>query len=282
MKPAESTPDAQQTEEREEPSNGIGRARRNRLRPLPLALTILLAALAVGYAASPRKTLVRRRLMPGYWLLALQGKTHYDPELRILRRGHPDLPEIALTIDDGPRPRNSIPMLDALKAADARVTFYVVGSAAKAHPELIRRMIKEGHEVGSHTNEHLRLPTLTDAQARNTLRNADINVRLATGGYRMKTLRPPGGAIDARTAKIARDMGYTTALWSATSGDYETQSPERIVDEVMDGAENGAIVILHDAHEGTVKALPVLIRKLRASGYRLVTVQEMLERLKRK
>ncbi|MBW3624536.1 MAG: polysaccharide deacetylase family protein [Armatimonadetes bacterium] len=249
------------------------------VRLLALLLAMLVAGFGVFYAVSPHKSLIRRRMMPGYWILALQGKTLYDPDLKILRRGNPDLPEVAITIDDGPRPENSIPMLDALKAANARATFYVVGKSAKAHPELIRRMIAEGHEVGSHTNEHLRLPTLTDAQARNTLKNAEFNVRRATGGYRMKTLRPPGGEIDARTAKIAKELGYTTVLWSATSGDYESQSPDYIVQEVMDGAENGAIIILHDAHQGTVQALPMLIRRLREAGFKLVTVSEMLERL---
>ena len=254
------------------PRRGLAR------RLFPLAL-VLLAGLALFVAFSPRRSLVLRRLLPGYWLLAVQGKDLYDPDLRILRRGNPDLREVAITIDDGPRPENSIPMLDTLKRLDARATFYVVGRAAKRHPELIRRMVMEGHEVGSHTNEHLRLPTLTDAQARNTLRNADINVRLAANGYRMQTLRPPGGEIDARTANLAKEFGYDTVLWTDTSGDYAPQDPEAIVREVMGGVENGSIIILHDAHEGTVKALPRLIERLRAEGYRLVTVSEMLSRL---
>lgn len=252
---------------------------RGRLRLMALLAALLIAGFGIFYTLSPRKTLIRRRLMPGYWLLAVQGKTHYDPDLRILRRGSPHLREVAITIDDGPHPENALPMLDALKAMDARATFYVVGRAAKRYPEILQRMVAEGHEIGSHTNEHLRLPPLTDSQARNTLKNTDINVRLATGGYRMQTLRPPGGMIDARTAGIAKDLGYTTVLWSATSGDYETQSPEQIVREVMDGAENGAIIILHDAHAGTVKALPEIVERLRAAGFRLVTISEMLDHL---
>ncbi len=217
-------------------------------------------------------------MLPGYWLLVAQGKTLYDPDLKILRHGDPSRPEIALTIDDGPHPENAVPLLDALKVAHVKATFYVVGTQAKAHPAIIRRMIAEGHEVGSHTNEHLRLPSLTDAQFQNTLRNADINVRLAANGYRMTTLRPPGGDLNARSAALSRDMGYTCVLWSDTSGDYEDQSPDHIMDRVMDGAENGAIILLHDAHPGTVKALPVLLRRLKEQGFRFVTVSEMLRR----
>jgi peptidoglycan/xylan/chitin deacetylase (PgdA/CDA1 family) len=253
--------------------------------PRRMALLFALGCAAlfgVEYAASPHQSLLRRNFLPGYWLLALEGKTDFDPDLNILRHGNPELHEVAITIDDGPHPENALPLLDVLKAEKVPATFYVVGSEAKKHPEILRRMVAEGHEIGNHTNDHLRLPGLTDPQVRNEIKDDEINVHRAVPGYEIRTLRPPGGEFNERTAKRTKDLGYVTVLWSDTSGDYEDQSPDHIVDRVMDGLENGAIILLHDAHPGTVRALPLLLRKIKARDYRTVTISEMVSHLPKK
>jgi peptidoglycan/xylan/chitin deacetylase (PgdA/CDA1 family) len=254
--------------------------------PLRIAVFLLIfwciAFLGIYYQTSSHKTLLRRKFMPGYWLLALDGKIDYDSDLNLLRHGDRNRHEVAITIDDGPHPENSIPLLDELKAANVRATFFLVGAEAKKRPEILRRMIAEGHEIGNHTNDHFRLPVLNDGEIVKTIRNDEINVRRAVPQYRMKSFRPPGGEFTHHTALMTKNLGYATVLWSDTSGDYESQDPNQIVSQVMDGLENGAIILLHDAYPGTVKALPEILRKIKAEGYQMVTISEMVSHFQEK
>lgn len=253
---------------------------RNRRKTLWIGIAVGLAVgLGILYAVTPHHIAFFRQFLPGYILLRLQGKDCYDADLRLLRHGNPHLPEVALTFDDGPRPGVTEAILDILKRYRVPATFFVVGVRVKQAPDLLRRVVQEGHEIGSHTHTHLRLPTLTERQILNELRNNEIVVARAVPGLKIRLLRPPGGEFDRRTLQVARRLGYVTVLWSATAGDYENVPPSRIRSRIWDATDRGAIILLHESNRSTVAALPQLIEMLRAEGLRFVTVSQMLNHL---
>jgi peptidoglycan/xylan/chitin deacetylase (PgdA/CDA1 family) len=215
---------------------------------------------------------------PMFWLRRWRGQDLYDARLRLLYHGSRALPEVALTIDDGPHQPGDARLLEVLREYRVRATFFVIGENIKQHPAIVRRMLAEGHEVGNHTQTHLRLTMLMPRQVRNEIVNCDINYYRATGRH-LRLLRPPGGRYNDMVLREARRLGYTTVDETFGVGDYRPVSADFIVARVLRYAENGAIILLHDEQGATGAALPRIIRGLRRRGYRFVTVSEMIAHL---
>ncbi|HXH60962.1 MAG TPA: polysaccharide deacetylase family protein [Fimbriimonadaceae bacterium] len=203
----------------------------------------------------------------------------YDLPTDLLIRGNPDLREVALTIDDGPYGKTTSEILDTLRKEDVKATFFVVGRHVDEHPDLVRQMMAEGHEVGNHTYTHPRLTQITLQQARVELEECEDAVFRATGAH-MDLMRPPGMNYDERLLHLAQDMGYTTVHWNAVAGDYLPVKPEMIMKRILWQTHPGSVILLHDTEE-TSQALPRLIERLKSDGYRFVTVTQMLARLPR-
>jgi peptidoglycan/xylan/chitin deacetylase (PgdA/CDA1 family) len=184
-------------------------------------------------------------------------------------------PTVCLTFDDGPHLRTCTAILDVLRREQVRATFFVVGTRARDHPELLRRMLREGHEIGNHTWDHCRLTTLGPEQVRWELRSLhDLMVRCT--GVWPTLCRPPGGTYDARVLEICRDEGYRVCLWSVNAGDWVTgKTADQIAERVINRAQPGGIVLLHDDKPATPEALPSIIHALRERGYQFLTVSEM-------
>lgn len=182
---------------------------------------------------------------------------------------------IALTFDDGPS-SNLQSILDALSRADARATFFVVGKRCEGHEDLLRDIAASGSELASHSWDHQEVDadSSTSEVVRSLIRT---QVYLADAGCVPPTLfRPPAGHYDERLDGITAELGLATALWDIRSGDTDTDSSGKVVDEVMSQAHPGGIVLMHETSQATVDALPRVIDELRARGYRLVTVSELL------
>lgn len=202
-------------------------------------------------------------------------------ELRgdVLVRGNPFMREVALTFDDGPYGETTVQILDALKEQDVRATFFVVGKHVEARPDLVRRMLLDGHEVGNHTYSHPRLPELTLLQARDELNRCEAAFVAATGSH-MNLMRPPGMQYNGDVLRLAQDLGYVTIHGDVVAADYLPVDPEVIVARVMRQVDNGSVIVLHDS-PNTVQALPTILERLTARGYRFVTTTQMLSRLPR-
>ena len=207
------------------------------------------------------------------------GDLTYELRGDLLVRGNPSLREVALTFDDGPYGETTEQILDALKERGAQATFFVIGVHVEARPELIRRMLLDGHEVGNHTYSHPRLPELTLAQARQELVQCEAAFVAATGSQ-MNLMRPPGMRYNDDVLRLAQDLGYATIHWNVAAGDYVPVNPEAIVARVMQQATNGSVILLHDSPD-TAKALPTILQRLTEQGYRFVTTTQMLSRLPR-
>lgn len=212
------------------------------------------------------------------WNGARSPKT-YGLRDDILIRGNPDLREVALTFDDGPRPEIVRGILDTLGRFGARSTFFVVGSQVERSPAIVRRMMNEGHEVGNHSHSHPRLDGMEEAEIRRELVACDKAVFKATGAH-TNLFRPPGMRYDDTVVDAAQALGYVTVHWNVAAKDFTPVEPELVSARILDRVRPGSVILLH-AQEDTAKALPAILATLKQRGYRFVTVSQMLSRLPR-
>lgn len=212
------------------------------------------------------------------WNGARSPKT-YGLRDDILIRGNPDLREVALTFDDGPRPEIVRGILDTLGRFGARSTFFVVGSQVERSPAIVRRMMNEGHEVGNHSHSHPRLDGMEEAEIRRELVACDKAVFKATGAH-TNLFRPPGMRYDDTVVDAAQALGYVTVHWNVAAKDFTPVAPELVSARILDRVRPGSVILLH-AQEDTAKALPAILATLKQRGYRFVTVSQMLSRLPR-
>jgi peptidoglycan-N-acetylglucosamine deacetylase len=197
-----------------------------------------------------------------------------------------DYKRIALTFDDGPDDKMTSQILDHLAEKSAKGTFFVVGRNAMQNPKLIRRIYAEGHDIGNHTYSHKFLPDLTATEFDFEL-TATQRILEGQLGIHTTLFRPPyeGGALpDAPEApRIIADasrLGYLTVLGGVLPLDWlnpsATKIRDRVVAQVLSG--RGQVIVLHDwgQRQATVDAVPMIIDKLRAEGYKFVTIHELL------
>lgn len=215
-----------------------------------------------------------KRLAPGF----VEQKT-FQLNGDLLVHGNPSLKEIAITFDDGPYGETTSQILETLAENDVQATFFLVGRHIDAKPELVRQILDAGHEVGNHSYSHPRLTMITHDEAREELKKCEESFFRATGAH-MNLMRPPGMQFDDGILRLAQDMGYTTIHWNALAGDYVPVEPGMVVKRVLWQVQPGSVILLHDSPD-TAKALPELISRLKADGYRFVTVTQMLSRLPR-
>lgn len=240
----------------------------------------LLVVMMIGgwYWNEHRKTGFWESFNPIFWVHRWRGEDLYDSTTGVLRHGNRALKEVALTIDDGPHTPTGDMLLDILKRENVPATFFVVGIKMKERPDLIKRMVAEGHEVANHTFDHLRLPPLKPDQMRREINDNDINFYRIAGRH-LSLLRPPGVQYNNQVLDTAKELGYKTILVNVVSKDFEDQTPDFIVDRTLSRVENGSIILLHDDRMSTVVALPRILDALKRDGYRFVTVSEMLSHL---
>jgi peptidoglycan/xylan/chitin deacetylase (PgdA/CDA1 family) len=186
-------------------------------------------------------------------------------------------PFIAMTFDDGPVPKNTPRLLDMLAARGIKATFFTVGQNAAAYPNIIRRIVADGHELANHTWTHPWLTRLSDDAARLELqRSHDALLNIA--GVAPRMYRPPYGAISTRHEQwIKQEFGYPTIIWSVDCGDSKSHSTASSVRaNILRETRPGAIILVHDLHSWSVDAMPGTLDDLLVRGYRFVTMSQLL------
>lgn len=183
---------------------------------------------------------------------------------------------IAMTFDDGPHPQNTPRLLDILRARNVKATFYVIGRSVDLYPQVVRRTVAEGHEVGNHTHTHRLLSKLGDSDVRSELVRCRDAVRRAAG-VDMRTMRPPyGGLLQRQRQLVHAEFGYPTILWSVDPLDWKRPGPGVVTSRILGAANPGAIILSHDLHAQTVDAMPATIDGLLRRGFKFVTVSQLL------
>ncbi len=189
---------------------------------------------------------------------------------------------VVLTFDDGPDPTTTPRTLDALDAAGAKATFFVIGKKAEAHPDVVREIVARGHAVGLHSYAHDRLFAMRGARTwRKDLRRA-AKVVEGIVGARVRIFRPPIGHTVPHTPRVVRALGLRVIGWSVGARDGIRAEPDAVARRVLAAARDGDIVLLHDASErGThtpagVAALPAILAGLAKKGLPVVPLDEWM------
>lgn len=190
---------------------------------------------------------------------------------------------VALTFDDGPYPPYTDQVLDVLKEYHVPATFFVVGKNADNHPELIRRIHMEGHQLGNHTYNHV---DLLKADRNTVVSEVDRTNKIIAEitGQTPHVVRPPHGFRDPVVMEVMAERGMKVVEWSIMSRDWTNPGVDAIVSRTLSKVQNGSVILLHDgdgvaskaSRAQTVEALRHIIRELQAQGYRFVTVDEIL------
>ncbi len=183
---------------------------------------------------------------------------------------------IAMTFDDGPHPANTPRLLDMLRARNIKATFYVIGRNVDLYPQIVRRIVNEGHEIGNHTYTHRVLSKLDDTEVRTELTRCRNAIGRAAG-VQPRTLRPPYGAmLERQRQAVLNEFGYPTILWNVDPLDWKNRNPGVITSRILNNTTPGSIVLAHDLHKTTVDAMPATLDGLLQRGFRFVTVSQLL------
>lgn len=200
--------------------------------------------------------------------------------------GDPSKPYIYLTIDDCFDPKSVEAALDIAKAYNIKLTFFPIGYTIPRNPDLYKRMVKEGHAVENHSQNHWWLPNLTEAGIRAQITDQKKTLESVLGfSYEQKFFRPSGGGgilggnIDSRIPKICKELGYKVAMWNDDSRGYtlyprtDAQAQDLVATNVKRLMTKGAIVLQH-AISTDIVVLPKIIEMAKASGLKPITMAE--------
>lgn len=200
---------------------------------------------------------------------------------------------VALTFDDGPNPPYTNAILDVLAQEHVHATFFLVGRAVQAYPQVVRREAQMGNALGNHTWDHRHLIVMRRSAIRTTLtRTSDAIFRAA--GVRTTLMRPPFGARDWIVMQTAQRLGYTVVMWSVPlARDWEYPPAAVIAQRVLPHVVDGSIIVLHDGNRGQlcasthtpphvcdrsadIGATRLIIEGLKRRGFRFVTIPELI------
>jgi len=184
---------------------------------------------------------------------------------------------IALTFDDGPYPVDTPLLLDTLRALRVPATFFLIGRDGQQYPDLVRRIAAAGNEIADHTLTHPDLDRLDPAAVRHEVDAAAALLGALVPDPALRTfVRPPHGRYTLGTLRALQADAYDTVLWTDDPGDWRAVGPEAILAHVARFATAPEILLLHSGRPATVAALPALVGRFRAAGYRFVTVGELV------
>jgi peptidoglycan-N-acetylglucosamine deacetylase len=188
----------------------------------------------------------------------------------------------ALTFDDGPDNLFTPKVLDVLKQHKVKATFFLMGKRVREHPDVVKRIVNEGHVIGNHTWTHPNLNKLSGAAAKNELVKTQQSLYAITG-FKSALFRPPYGNATPEMVDLADSLGLRTIRWSVDTRDWEGKTVSEMMGIVRKQLKPGGIILQHSAGgEGqdmtnTIELLKVLIPALRKEGYNFVTVPNLLE-----
>ncbi|MFJ3824681.1 polysaccharide deacetylase family protein [Streptomyces nodosus] len=242
----------------------------------------LAAAGAFTAACSPGTGTVRRPLPPSG--TAPPSATAPAPQPRAypqqpaqIEHGPRDRPRVALTFHGQGDPRFATSILGTAEKANAKITVLAVGTWLDEHPEMARRILGGGHDLGNHTLHHLGINTMSEADAFAEIQGCADRLRRLTGsiGTWFRPSRAPRAA--PLVERIARLVGYPHVLsYDVDSLDYTSPGASAVTRKVADEARNGSVVSLHFGYPDTVTAFPDLLHELDRRGLTAVTTTELL------
>lgn len=186
--------------------------------------------------------------------------------------------QLFLTFDCGYEKGNLPKILDTLKEKKAPAIFFVTGQFIKENPDLLKRIVKEGHLVGNHTWRHPNLSTVNEERFEEELKRVEDGVRELTGLKSLKYLRPPEGVFTERTLEHGNKLGYTHVFWSLAYRDWNVNGQRGAAyayEEVMKRIHPGAILLLHSISNDNAEALEKIIDSCKEKGYSFHSLDDL-------
>jgi peptidoglycan-N-acetylglucosamine deacetylase len=235
------------------------------------SVSLLILPALSGQNTSPAQSVEKSGSAPA----AVTAASPAQPQITF-NSVHVDGPYIALTFDDGPHKTLTPKLLDLLAAHHMKATFFVVGQNAADHPDILRRAVREGHEIANHSWSHPNLAKMSDEAARREVQKTDDAIFAAIGKH-PTLLRPPYGSITARQKRwMHDDFGYRIIIWDVDPLDWKRPGPSVVTSRILKETKAGSIVLAHDIHPPTLEAMPATFDQLDAKGFKSVTVTELL------
>lgn len=180
---------------------------------------------------------------------------------------------IALTFDDGPGPYTG-KLLNILAARRVHATFFLLGSSVSHQPNLVRRISREGHEIGNHSYTHPDLTGLSTEEVEGELGKTQQAIYGALG-RRPRLLRPPYGSTDEHVLQVAKKMRMPQIFWTVDTLDWQIRESAPVAEKATSHPGRGGIILMHDTRPTSVDAVPSIVDGLRRKGFALVTVPEL-------
>jgi len=189
-------------------------------------------------------------------------------------RGNPEKPTASLMFNVAWGTEYLDPILDILKQYQVKATFFVDGSWLKENPEMAKRMVSEGHEIGNHAYSHPQMSKLTDERIKEEIVRTEKLISEITGNS-STYFAPPSGDYNQRVVDIAYELNLTTVLWTLDTIDWQKPTKETILNRIIPNVENGNLILLHPT-KASVDVLPDLITEIMKKGLIITTVNETL------
>ena len=246
--------------------------------------TALIGALVLGFGI-----LCSSDVPTASWGLSFgsEGSTPQGPasarqlrQLSALYVGDTTQKVIYLTFDAGYENGCTAKILDILKNHQVQAVFFLVGHYIRSNPELVCRMVQEGHLVGNHTMHHYDMSKIQDQEAfRQELEELEALFTSVTGTTMPKLYRPPQGTYSEANLRQAQNMGYHTVFWSLAYADWDNKAQptrEQAFAKLLPRIHNGAVVLLHSTSETNADILDELLGRWKEMGYRFGNISELI------
>lgn len=185
---------------------------------------------------------------------------------------------VYLTFDEGYEAGYTEKILEVLKNNNVKACFFITAHYLNSKPELVQKMIQQGHTIGNHTVNHKSLPTLSNEELKEEVMKLHTAVFEKTG-YEMKYIRPPKGEYSQRTLAVLQSLGYRTVMWSFAYDDWDEENQGRqeyAKQKILNNIHPGAVILLHGNSKDNCNILDECIKKIRKMGYEFKSLDEFV------
>lgn len=190
--------------------------------------------------------------------------------------GNIDSKKVYLTFDEGYEAGYTEKILAVLKENDIKATFFITAHYVNTQPELVQKMIDDGHIIGNHTVNHKSMPELDLDNIKKEVMNLHTSI-YEKYNYEMKYIRPPKGEYSEKTVAYTKSLGYTTVMWSLAYDDWNEQKQGRedyAKQKILDNVHNGAIILLHGNSRDNTNVLDYCIKEIKKMGFEFKSLDE--------
>lgn len=190
--------------------------------------------------------------------------------------GNVNSKKVYLTFDEGYEAGYTEKILEVLKQNEVKAAFFITAHYVNTKPELVEKMIQEGHTIGNHTVNHKSMPSLSLEEIKNEVMKLHTTI-YEKFGYEMKYIRPPKGEYSEKSVAYCNTLGYTTVMWSFAYDDWDESKQGReeyAKKKILDNIHNGAVILLHGNSKDNTNVLDTCIKEIKNMGYEFSTLDE--------